>query len=201
MTHPINLQIKRADNTWDIIEAAPLLIEERQDLVSTGVFQSYRGFPEFDSNLFDADELRERYMESMELVGEANPGYFGELHFTCIGYYEWKYEGNRLKESEVWQIVDCIQDYAAGKIPVTANGIIMSPPENPEELPLTFKFGKNQVVSQIRLEEMEGHFIVLVNGEPTAQIELMGEDWEITGGDIYDRDLLDEILRRIRANT
>jgi hypothetical protein len=32
-------------------------------------------------------------------------------------------------------------------------------------------------------------------------IEVMEEDWEIAGGDIYDRDLLEEILHRIRANT
>lgn len=39
MTNPINLQIKRADNTWDIIEAAPLLIEEGHELIPTGTFQ------------------------------------------------------------------------------------------------------------------------------------------------------------------
>lgn len=200
MTHPINLQIKRADNSWDIIEAAPLLIEEGHELIPTGTFQLYRGFPEFDSNLFDADALREQYMESISLMGEDNPGYLGELHFTGIGMFEWKYEGSQLQEMEVWQIVDCIQDHAAGKVPVIANGIIMPPPEEPEELPLAFKYGKNQVVSHVRLEEMEGHFIVLINGEPTAQIELMEDDWEVTGGDIYDSDLLEEILRRIRAN-
>lgn len=134
-------------------------------------------------------------------MGEDNPGYLGELHFTGIGMFEWKYEGSQLQEAEVWQIVDCIQDHAAGKVPVIAYGIIMPSPEQPEELPLAFKFGKNQVVSHIRLEEMEGHFIVLINGEHAAQIELMEDDWEITGGDIYDLDLLEGILRRIRANT
>jgi hypothetical protein len=201
MTNPINLQIKRADNSWDIIEAAPFVREEGQELIPTGVFQLYRGFPEFDSNLFDADELRERYMESIELIGEANPNYLGELHFTGMGFFEWKYEGKQLQETEVWQIVDCIQDYAAGKVPLMANGIILPKEDQPEEVPLTFKYGKNQVVSHIRIEEMEGHFIILINGEPTAQIELMEEDWEITGGDIYDRDLKEEVLRRIKANT
>jgi len=201
VTNPINLQIKRADNTWDIIEAAPFVREEGQELVPTGTFQLYRGFPEFDSNLFDADELRERYMESITLIGEENPNYLGELHFAGISYYEWKYEGKQLEESEVWQIVDCIQDYAAGKVPLMANGIILPKEFQPEKLPLTFKYGKNQIVSHIRIEEMEGHFIVIVNGEPVAQIELLEEDWEVTGGDIYDRDLLDEVLRRIKANT
>ncbi|SDE35653.1 hypothetical protein SAMN05216464_105332 [Mucilaginibacter pineti] len=201
MTDPINLQIKRTDGTWDIIEAAPLLIEEGHELTPTGTYQLYRGFPEFDSNLFDADALRERYMENIELMGEDNPGYLGELHFSGIGYFEWKYEGDRLQENEVWQIVDCIQDYAAGKMQPMANGIILPKPEQSEDESLYFKYGKDQVVSHIRLEEMEGHFIVLINGKPTAQIELMEEDWEITGGDIYDRDLLEEILRRIKANT
>jgi len=201
MTSPINLQIKRADNTWDIIEAAPLLIEEGQNLVPTGTFQLYRGFPEFDSHLFDADALRERYMESLELIGEDNPGYLGELHFTGIGYFEWKYIGNQLQENEVWQIVDCIQDYAAGKKQQIANGIILPHPEQPQDESLYFKYGKNQVVSHIRIEEMEGHFVLLINGQPTAQIELLEEDWKITGGDIYDPDLKAEVLRRIRANT
>jgi len=201
MTSPINLQIKRADNTWDIVEAAPLLIEEGQELVPTGTFQLYRGFPEFDSHLFDADALRERYVENLELMGEDNPGYLGELHFTGVGYFEWKYEGDQLQENEVWQIVDCIQDYAAGKKQPMANGIILPKPEQPVDESLYFKYGKNQIVSHIRIEEMEGHFVVLINGEPTAQIELLEKDWEITGGDIYDTDLKEEVLRRIRANT
>jgi hypothetical protein len=201
MTSPINLQIKRADNTWDISEAAPFLIEQGQDLVPTGTFQLYRGFPEFDSNLFDADALRERYMESLELIGEDNPGYLGELHFTGIGFFEWTYKGEQLQEGEVWQIVDCIQDYAAGKEQEVCNGIIMPKAACPEALSLTFKYGKNQVVSDVRLTEMEGHFIVLVNEEPIAQLELLEEDWALTGGAINDPDLLEECIRRIKSNT
>ena len=201
MNTPINLQIKRADNTWDIIEAAPLLIEEGQELLPTGTFQLYRGFPEFESNLFDYQAMRERYVESLELTGADNPGYLGDLHFTGVGFFEWKYQGVQLQESEVWQIVDCIQDYAAGKRQPMANGIILPEPEQPEDESLYFKYGKDEVVSDIRLEEMEGHFIVLIDGAPTAQFELMEEDWEINGGDIYDNDLFAEIIRRIKANT
>lgn len=39
MTDPINLQVRRADQTWDIIEAAPLLIEQGDELQPTGTFQ------------------------------------------------------------------------------------------------------------------------------------------------------------------
>jgi hypothetical protein len=201
MTSPINLQIKRFDGTWDIIEAAPLLIEQGHELIANGTYQLYRGFPEFDSNLFDFQAMRERYVESLELTGEDNPGYLGELHFTGIGFFEWKYVGDQLQDSEVWQIVDCIQDYAAGKEQPMANGIILPRPEQPEDESLYFKYGKDQVVTDIRLEEMEGDFIVLIDGNPTAKFELLEQDWEITGGDIYDADLLAEILRRIKANT
>jgi len=201
MTAPINLQIKRLDNTWDIIEAAPLLIEDGHELIPTGTYQLYRGFPEFESDLFHYQAMRERYVESLELTGEDNPGYLGELHFTGMGFFEWKYEGKQLQESEVWQIVDCIQDYAAGKLQTMENGIILPNSEQREGQFLCFKYGYGQVVSDICIEEMEGHFIVLINGEPTARLELLEEDWEITGGDIGDADFLAEILRRIKANT
>lgn len=139
-------------------------------------------------------------MESIYLMGEDNPGYLGEPHFTDIGFFEWKYEGHQLKESDVWQIVDCIHDYAAGKVPLMANGIILSKEEQAEEAPLNFKYGDNQKVSHIRIDETEA-FIIPINGEPAAQIELLEEDWEITGGDIEDPDLKDEVLRRFKANT
>jgi hypothetical protein len=199
MTSPINMQIKRTDGTWNIIEAAPLLIEEGHDLISTDTYQLYLGFPEIDGNIFEAQIMRERYMQNMELMGEDNPGFLGELHFSGIAYFEWKYEGHQLQENEVWQIVDCMQDYAAGIEQEISNGVIL-PKELPHDRLLTFNYGKNGVVSHIRLEEMEGQFIVLSNGEPIAKIECM-EDWEVTGGDIDDPDLLAEIMRRIKANS
>jgi hypothetical protein len=33
-----------------------------------------------------------------------------------------EYNGQQLQESEVWQIVDCIQDFAAGKTPLRNRG-------------------------------------------------------------------------------
>jgi len=79
-------------------------------------------------------------------MGEDNPGFLGELRFTRIGHFEWVYKGHQLQETEVWQIVNFIQNYAAGKVPVIANGIMMPPAEEAEELPLHFKNGKNQKV-------------------------------------------------------
>lgn len=200
MTNPINLQVRRADDTWDIIEAAPLLIEEEQELIPTGTFQLYQGFPNLNGTEINS-QAHAKYVESLTLMGEDNPGYLGELRFTGVAYFEWKYAGSRLTESEVWQIVDCIQDLAAGKDRPSDNGIILAKDEETPLPALDFKYGKNQVTYRISILEMEGHFVVLINGEPTAQLELLEEDWEITGGDIYDPDLFAEVLRRIKANT
>lgn len=43
--------------------------------------------------------------------------------------------------------------------------------------------------------------MVLINGEPTAQIGLREDEWEVTGSSISDEDLLEEVVRRIRTNT
>lgn len=173
------MQIKRADGTWNIIEAAPLLIEKDYDLISTGTYQLYLGFPEFERSDPEAEIMRERYMQNMELMGEDNPGFLGELHFSGIAFFEWKYDGHQLQENEVWQIVDCIQDYAAGIKQDIKNGIILPRKGFSEDRQLTFKYGKNGITSDICLEQMEGHFVVLINGEPIAKIECI-EDWEVT---------------------
>ena len=200
MTDPINLQVRRADDTWDIIEAAPLLTEDRHELKSTGTFQLYQGFPHL-TNTALSSEAHEKYLESLALMGEDNPGYLGELHFTGLAYFEWKYEGNRLTEKEVWQIVDCIQDLAAGKYRPSDNGVYLAKENHTPPPPLQFKYGKNRLTYQISIEEMKEHFVVLVDGEPLAQLEFLEKYWEITSGDIYDSDLLAEIIHRIKANT
>jgi len=200
MTDPINLQVRRADHTFDIIEAAPLLFEDGHKLKPTRTFQLYRGFPNLKGTALDS-KAHERYLESLTLMGEDNPGYLGELHFTGIAYFEWKYEGDRLTEREIWQVVDCIQDLAVGKYRPRDNGIILAKEEQLLPPPLHFKYGKNRITYQIGIEEMEGHFIIIINGEPVAQIELLEEDWEIAGGDLYDPDLLAEVIHRIKANT
>jgi hypothetical protein len=182
MNTPINLQIKRTDDTWDNIEAAPLLTEKNHRLVPTGIFQLYLGFPELDADHFDIDALRERYVENLVLMGDANAGYLGELQFTGIGFFEWKYSGSQLTEAEVLQVVDCIQDYAS------VNS-------------LRFQFGRDQAVYQIRIEESEGHYAVFVDDVFTAVVELTEEEWEISSGDLYDPDLRKEVIRRINANS
>jgi hypothetical protein len=200
MNKPITIEIKRQDESWDLVEVMPVWMEQGDAFVTTGSYRLCRGYPEFYSKLYDAEAMRERYLENIELQAEAHPDYLGQLHFKGIGFFEWKYEGDQLTEREVWQLVDCIQDYNSGKASTTEHGFLTQRRNAPKDIDLYFRYGKNNQTYHIRIEEMEGQFIVLINGEPAAKIECM-EDWEVTGGDIYDSDLLAEIIRRIRANT
>jgi hypothetical protein len=86
--------------------------------------------------------MRDRYLENIELETEANPGYLGLLHFKGIGFFEWKYEGQQLTEPEVWQLVDCIQDYHAGKATTTERGILTQSSNAPQDIDFCFRYGK-----------------------------------------------------------
>jgi hypothetical protein len=187
MRNPVNFEIRRADYSWTIIEVVPVLIEEGKELIPTGMFKLYLGFPEHDSPLYDAQALRERYMESIDIEGNNHPDLLGELHFPGVGYFEWKYHGQQLVEEEVLQVIELIQDY--------------SPAQAAAAAPLAFLFGNGQEINAIRIVENEGGFGVFIDEVFIAQIEMPYEHWEITAGEISDRDLLMEIIRRLKINT
>ena len=201
MNNPVTIEIRRQDDSWDLIEVMPVWIEKEGIYIPNGSYHLCQGYPYLDSDRYDAEAMRERYMENFEVEREEHPGYLGQLHFKGLGFFEWKYDGHQLTEPEVWQLIDCIQDYHSGKAYTTENGMLTQSANAPKDIDLYFRYGKNQVTCHIRIEEMEGQFIVLVNGEPAARVEYMEDDWEVTGGDIYDSDLLAEVIRRIKANT
>jgi hypothetical protein len=175
MNNPVTIEIKRQDDSWDLVEVMPVWVEQGHEFVSTGSFRLYRGYPEFDSKLYDAEAMRKRYLENIELQAEAHPGYLGLLHFKGVRFFEWKYEGHQLVENEVWQLVDCIQDYTSGKGTMTEHGFPTQSDNAPKDIDLYFRYGKDQRTFHIRIEEMEGQFIVLINGEPAAKIDV----WKI----------------------
>ena len=152
MRNPINLQIQRADRYWTLIEVTPLLIEEGNELVGTGIYELYEGYPDQESDLYDVEALREKYLANLELSGDDHPGFLGALHFTGMDFFEWRYKGTQLTEFEVLQIIDCIQDYTS----------IHS---------LNFKFGRDQKVYRIRLEKKDSHYVVFIDDLISAQIE------------------------------
>ncbi|WPU96443.1 hypothetical protein SNE25_13025 [Mucilaginibacter sabulilitoris] len=148
----------------------------------------YEGYPAEESE--DIEERLERYLEYVELEGEANPGFLGELHFQGMTVYEWIYTGQRLSEAEVLQVVDLLQDNQ----PVFVSG-------NDPDTALSFTYDRFHERKYIQLMADEGRFLVFINGGFSAEIELMGTEWEISGGDISDHRLEREIMRRIRDYT
>ncbi|WP_345948986.1 hypothetical protein ABDD95_19250 [Mucilaginibacter sp. PAMB04274] len=126
--------------------------------------------------------MRDKYLANFALTGKDHPGFLGELLFTGLDFFEWKYNGTQLIKVEVLQIVDCIQDYASAHS-------------------LNFNFSRNQVVDQIRIEKYKGYYKIFINDVYTAQIEWLQEEWVITAGSIGEPDLRAEVIKRINANS
>lgn len=56
-------------------------------------------------------KLREEYFDNLELMGDDNPCFSGELHFNGFAYFKCRYLVNRLFEGEMWQIVDQLRNF------------------------------------------------------------------------------------------
>ncbi|SEN02846.1 hypothetical protein SAMN05192574_102228 [Mucilaginibacter gossypiicola] len=188
LNNPALLQIIRDDGQGQTIDIFPVYRQEGDLYVATHAYRIYKGYPAEEGE--DFEERLEKYLEYVELEGEANPGFLGELHFNGLTAFEWKYIGNRLSEAEILQVVDVLQDNQ----PVFLSG-------NDSETVLSFTFDRFHERKYIQLMADEGRFLVFINGGFSAEIELMEDDWEITGGGIDDQNLLAEILRRIRTHS
>jgi hypothetical protein len=188
LNNPALLQITRGDGSKQAIDIFPVYRQEGELYVATQAYRIYEGYPAEEGEYFE--ERLEKYLAYVELEGEANPGFLGELHFDGITAFEWKYSGNRLSEAEVLQIVDVLQDnqpaFLSGNDPDTA---------------LSFTWDRFNERKYIQLMADEGRFLIFINGGFAAEIELMETEWEITSGDLPEPGLDSEILRRIIAHT
>jgi hypothetical protein len=188
LNNPALIQITRDNGYEQPIDIFPVYRQEGNVYVATRAFRIYEGYPAEDGE--DFEERLDKYLEYIELEGEANPGFLGELHFDGMTAFEWKYSGNRLSEAEVLQVVNVLQDTQ----PVFLSG-------NDPETALSFTFDRFHERKYIQLMADEGRFLVFINGGFAAEIELMEDDWEITGGEIDNPQLLAEVLRRIRTHS
>lgn len=187
LNNPALIQIVRDGGRLATVDIFPVYRQDGELYVATQAFRLYEGYP--DEAGEDFEEHLERYLESVELEGEANPGFLGELHFNGTTIYEWKYKGGNLSETEVLQIVDLLQD----KEQVFLSG-------NDPDTSLSFTYDRFHERKYVQLVADEGRYLVFVNGSFSAEIELMEDDWEVTSGGIDDNYLLAEILARIRTN-
>ncbi|HEK22066.1 MAG: hypothetical protein C0191_04690 [Mucilaginibacter sp.] len=189
MTTPVSVQIQRATGQWSLIEVVPVCSEQEKQLVSTGIYQLYEGFPD---------------MDDIEHFDDDSTYFLGELHFTGFEHFEWKYVGQQLNQTEVEHIVDLIQAYNSGPESAYTDGA-PSIPINPQQKKdsstvssLTFLYVNESNTLAIRLEENEGHYVVYINGGFAALLELR-DSWEVTSGVIFDPILLGEIIRFIEV--
>ncbi|MES2275430.1 MAG: hypothetical protein V4592_05380 [Bacteroidota bacterium] len=188
LNNPALLKITMADGSEQTIDIFPVYRHEGELYVATHAYRLYEGYPAEEGE--DFEEKLEKYLEYVELEGEANPGFLGELHFGGTTPFEWKYKGTRLSEAEVLQVVAILQD----KQPVFLLG-------NDADTALSFTYDRFHERKYIQLMADEGRFLVFINGGFSSEIELTETEWEITSGDIPETGLESEILRRIKAYT
>ncbi|GAA3990460.1 hypothetical protein [Mucilaginibacter dorajii] len=83
---PALIQITRDNGRMETADIFPVYRQESEVYVATQALRLYQGYLDNDSE--DFEERLERYLEYVDLEGEANPGFWGELHFHGITLYE-----------------------------------------------------------------------------------------------------------------
>lgn len=199
LNNPISIEIFRESGCLEVLDIIPVYEETAHAFVATDVLRIYEGFPR-DNDDDPASEIkRDRYFQYIELYGADNPLFLGALHIGGSGLPDWHYHGSKLTENEIWQIVTVLLQFTddGSEEEALIDMILNEDDDTPEGL--AFVYSKGLHTDTVRIEETEGHFMVFINEEPAAQIEMPDEIWEITEGEIADETLLAEIISRIDA--
>jgi hypothetical protein len=110
LNNPFFIEVSRTSGRFRPLELIPIYLQHEDRFVATPNYRIYNGYEPDEEQYVNGDILREQYFDNLELMGNDNPCFLGELHFNGIGYFEWRYIGERLCEREVWQIVDLLQN-------------------------------------------------------------------------------------------
>jgi hypothetical protein len=102
--NPFFIEVSRSSGNVRTLELIPVYTEQ------DGLFSATRNYRIYNGYEPDGEGLREQYFDNLELIGDDNRCFLGELEFNGIGYFEWRYLGDRLFDKEVWQIVDLLQN-------------------------------------------------------------------------------------------
>lgn len=201
LNNPVTIEILRESGALELIDVIPVYEETPRAFVATDILRIYEGFPKDDDEDPSSDIKRDRYLQYLEFYGADNPLFLGELHIRGNGLPDWQYHGSRLTENEIWQIVATLMPHTDGYINEEAaiDAILNEDEPIQEGLAFMYSYGLESVI--VRIEEANGHFIILLNEEVAAQVEMPDETWEVTAGEIDDKDLLAEVIARISAAT
>jgi hypothetical protein len=108
--NPFFIEVSRPTGRYRTLELIPVYQQRDGRFVATRSFRIYAGYEPDERQAIDGDTLREQYFDNLELMGDDNPCFLGELRFDGFAYFEWQYTGNQLSGKEVWQIVDLLQN-------------------------------------------------------------------------------------------
>jgi hypothetical protein len=89
LNNPALLQITKDDGIEQTVDIFPIYRQEGELYVATQAYRIYEGYPAEEGE--DFEERLVKYLEYVELEGEANPGFLGELHFEGVTAFEWRY--------------------------------------------------------------------------------------------------------------
>lgn len=108
--NPFFIEVSQPTGRYRTLELIPVYHQHGDRFVATRSLRIYAGYEPEDHQSIDGDTLREQYFDNLDLMGNDNPCFLGELHFNGFAYFEWRYLGRQLSEKEVWQIVDLLQN-------------------------------------------------------------------------------------------
>ena len=103
----IEVQNQGLERTLELI---PVYRKDRDHYVATNDFRIYYAYVPDVDGYPDGEALKEQYLDNLEIMGDDNPSYLGELQFRGFAFFEWRYVGDRMNFYEVWQIVNQLQN-------------------------------------------------------------------------------------------
>jgi hypothetical protein len=108
--NPFFIEVSQPAGRCRTLELIPVYRKHGDLYVATRSYRIYAGYEPDEIQYVDGDTLRKQYFDNLELMGDDNPCFLGELQFNGFAYFEWRYLGERLSDKEVWQIVDLLQN-------------------------------------------------------------------------------------------
>jgi hypothetical protein len=108
--NPFFIEVSRPTGQYRTLELIPVYVERDGRYVATRNYRVYAGYEPEEQQPVDGDTLREQYFDNLELMGDDNPCFLGEMRFNGLAFFEWCCLGNQLAGKEVWQIVDLLQN-------------------------------------------------------------------------------------------
>lgn len=197
LNNPIVIEITRDNGRKITIDVIPVYEEERHGFVATDELRLYEGYPADEWNTPADEAQRERYLDNLDMMGEANPCYFGLLQYAIGHDGRWGFCGDGLTAYELQQVIAVIESYLAdmGSIESEIEEILNEPPAGESQ---SFLYHNGFRSDMVRVDANGGSFLIMINEEVAAEIEFRDARWVITAGHMEDPDLLLEVISHIR---